>query len=82
MLSRFIYLFIYFSYLACPPGATIVTDGLRGLGIDGRGILSLFPDIFPIATLLRLRLLTVHTNGERRQKQGRREKSDTLLYRF
>lgn len=30
---------------------TVVTDGLRGLGIDRRGILSLFPDIFPIATL-------------------------------
>lgn len=52
MLSCFIHLFIYFSYLASPPVATVVTDGLRGLGIDGRGILSLFPDIFPIATLL------------------------------
>lgn len=52
MLPRFIHLFIYFSYLASPPVATVVTDGLRGLGIDGRGILSLFPDIFPIATLL------------------------------
>lgn len=52
VLPRFIGLFIYFSYLVSPPMATVMTDGLRGLGIDGRGILSLFPDIFPIATLL------------------------------
>ena len=37
-----------------------MTDGLRGLGIDGRGILSLFPDIFPIAIRFGLGLLTVH----------------------
>lgn len=52
MLSCIIHLFIYFSHSTSLPMATVVTDGLRGLGIDGRGILSLFPDIFPIAALL------------------------------
>lgn len=52
MLPCFIHLFIYFSYLASLPKATVVTDEMRSLGIDGRGILSLIPDIFPIATLL------------------------------
>lgn len=63
MLSHFTHFFIIFSYLASLSMAAVVTDGLKGLGINERGILSLFSDIFPIATLLRL--LTVHKNEER-----------------
>lgn len=60
---------------------TVVTDGLRGLGIDGRGILSLFHDILPIATLLTQVTYCPHERrGE--QRVGRREENDTLLYSF
>lgn len=52
MLSCFYPSLYLFSHAASLPVATIVTDGLSGLGINGRGILSLFPDIFPIDTLL------------------------------
>lgn len=63
--------------------AAVVTDGLKGLGINGRGILSLFSDIFPIATRLGLRLLTVHRTGERmmggREAAGKRYAAVQLL---
>lgn len=75
MLSHFIDLFIYFYspstiLQASSCMAAAVTDGLKGLRINGRGILSLFSDIFPIATRLGLRLLTVHET-EGRMMGGR-----------
>lgn len=76
MRSLFIRLFIYFFLFSLSTVATVVTDGLRGLGIDGEGILSLFPDIFPLSGYL----LSTPTREE--DGAGRREESDTLLYSF
>lgn len=63
--SLSISLFIFFPY-SLSFVTTVVTDGLGGLGIDRRGILSLFPDIFPIATLADSGYLL----STRREKRG------------
>ena len=58
--------------------STVVTDGLRGLGIDGRGILSLFLDIFPIDALL-TQVTYCPREWREKDREGKREKNDTPL---
>lgn len=73
--SLSISLFIFFPH-SLSFVTTVVTDGLRGLGIDRRGILSLFPDIFPIATLADSGYLL----STRREKRGWRREEGGMRY--